>query len=86
MQTRNLNSGCWRLPPDNLVGGKLWAGIIPSPTNLLFVAKSFDDEEIKQARAMAAMKSSHLTNGSSCMQYATIVALKDISVPIAQIY
>jgi hypothetical protein len=40
----------------DLVGEKLWAGIIASPTNLLFVTKSFDNEEIKQARAMPAMK------------------------------
>ncbi len=40
----------------DLVGGKLWASIIASTTTLSFFAKSIDNVEIEQARAMAAMK------------------------------
>jgi hypothetical protein len=40
----------------DLVGGKLWAGVIASPTGLLFIVNSANDEDIEQAHAMAAIK------------------------------
>jgi hypothetical protein len=40
----------------NLVGGKLWAGVTASPHGSSFMAGTANDDEIAQARAMAAMK------------------------------
>jgi hypothetical protein len=34
----------------DLVGGKLWAGVIASPTNSSFVAGSTNDDDIDQTR------------------------------------
>ncbi len=40
----------------DLVGGKLWAGITASPHSSSFVAGTAADDEINQARTIAAMK------------------------------
>ncbi len=40
----------------DLVGGKLWGGVIASPTRSSFLANYNNNEEIKKAMAMAAMK------------------------------
>jgi hypothetical protein len=40
----------------DLVGGKLWAGITASPHGSSFVAGDANNDEIAQARTMAAMK------------------------------
>jgi hypothetical protein len=40
----------------DLVGGKIWAGAISSPTTYSFVASSTDNYEIDQAKAVAAKK------------------------------
>jgi hypothetical protein len=40
----------------DLVGGKLWAGVNASPTKSSFVAGSTKDDEIKDAKALAALK------------------------------
>jgi hypothetical protein len=34
----------------------LWAGVITSPTNSSFIVDSAKDDEIKQAKAIVAMK------------------------------
>jgi hypothetical protein len=39
-----------------LVGGKLWAGVNASPTKSSFVACSTKNDEIKDAKALAALK------------------------------
>ncbi len=40
----------------DLVGGKLWGGVIASPTKSSFLANYNDNEEINKAMAMTAMK------------------------------
>ncbi len=40
----------------DLVGGKLWEGVIASPTRSSFIANYNNNEEIKKVIAMAAMK------------------------------
>ncbi len=40
----------------DLVGGKLWEGVIASPTRSSFLANHTNNKDIKKAMAMAAMK------------------------------
>jgi hypothetical protein len=44
------------LPYLDLVGGKLWAGVNASPTKSSFVVGSTNDDEIKDAKALVALK------------------------------
>jgi hypothetical protein len=53
----------------DLVGGKLWAGANASPTKSSFVAGSTNNDEIKDATALVALKKILFDKWANCMQY-----------------